>query len=638
MKKQLICILCMLSLIMGVFWTGADQVQAKTEDVEVPGGIYTQDGKGKYTNGSYSNQAESKIPHGSLTIKANIVDTAESDNMVKYGVSNDSVAFSYSYNRKVDVCNDNSKKIGELEIGSKAKKGVLILETSKDGTEWNTSYVKTNLLKEQPAQCNEFYTATDLELASGYYYRVTVAYTYKISDNYRSVKEVYKFYLYNAEAIKADDANAAKQALGTKTKTGKGEKGYTGEEKIENDDWHYGWDIGNFFVSGYTTSITDVNGTPIFLKNQNDKISLWFKLTQDIKKLNNEKKLFIADDKGYDQYFETKKMDLGKGALFIRYTDYENVKHESKVYTNFLEKNAIMGSSQRIQLLGEGDYEVALDYKIENAKKKMLVIPRSPSYYRIYFKFSVRNADSNIRLYDLEDNSKLKTNGFTESGFKMNQNLSRYLDVEVEHEIYNAEKNIFTKDENLKKNAKNGGEYTEEGFYLITAKNRYTDSQTNRIVYVGKNAFLQECAASGMKPDAIVQYVKTELERKEEESKKASEAAEKKKEERAAEESRLAVEESKRQEESERAASESAEATSETSQEESSTMQEMGAKGGNSIKLFVVLGVVIAVVVIAMVIFLEKRKIKKQKEKARNYSGPFMTNLSDSPEEIKKKF
>lgn len=627
---------------MGVFWTEADQVQAKTEDVEVPGGIYTQDGKGKYTNGSYSNQAESKIPHGSLTIKANIVDTAESDNMVKYGVSNDSVAFSYSYNRKIDVCNDNSKKIGELEIGSKAKKGVLILETSKDGTEWNTSYVKTNLLKEQPAQCNEFYTATDLELASGYYYRVTVAHTYKTVDDYKSIKEVYKFYLYNSNAAKADDANAAKQALGTKTKTGKGKNGYTDEEEIKNNDSHYGWDIGNFFVSGYTTSITDTSGTPIFLKNQSDKISLWFKLTQDINKLNEKKSLKIIEDEGYDQYFETKKMDLGKGALFVRYTDYENVKHESKVYTNFLEANAIMGSNQRIQYLGEGDYEVALDYALKDSKKKVLgVFGNNEFYYRIYFKFSVRNADSNIRLYDLEDNSKLKTNGFTESGFKMNQSLSRYLDVEVKHEVYNAEENTFTEDKNLKKNAKNGGEYTDEGFYLIKAKNRYTDSQTNRIVYVGKNAFLQECAASGMKPDEIVQYVKTELERKEEESKKASEAAEKKKEERAAEESRLAAEESKRQEESERAARESAQATSETSQEESSTTQEMGAaKGGNSIKLFVVLGVVIAVVVIAMVIFLEKRKIEKQKEKARNYSGPFMTNLNDdieSIDEIKKK-
>ena len=666
MKKQLMCIVCILSMIFSSLLTGTSQVYAKTEETEVQGGIYTQGGKEKYTGGAYTASGESKIAHGMFKITANIAETNQTVWGMRYGTSSSSVKFSYGYYHDMDIHKDSCKKIGDLKLGTKAGKGVLVLETSKDGNIWQTKYVKTNLLKERPSVCNDFYIASDVELASGYYYRVTVAYTYEQSDVTRSVREQYQFYLYNSAITTADDNNAAKQTLGTKIRTEK--NGYKGEKEIEDDDCHYGWDLGKFFISGYTTSMVDATGTPIFLKNQSDKLSLWFNLAQEIDKLNQKKSLSIVEDEGYDQYFETKKMDLGKGALIIRYTDYENVKHESKVYTNFLEENAILGKNQRIQFLGEGDYEVALDYEVENDKTNIFGLSVFPdySYYRIYFKFSVRNADSNVRLYDVDDKTKLKTNDFTENGFKLNQTLSRYLDVEVKHEVYDAEKNSFTEDKNLMANAKDGGKYIDEGFYLITAKNRYTDSQTNRIVYVGKNKFLQKCAQSGMMPDEIVQYVKTELEKREEESRLAAEAAAKRKEERAAEESRsaeeaskAALEESKRQEESKKAAQESAKAAETTVEEtvkstsaaettqaastslESSTEEQATSKNGNNPwnVIGILVGLVLIVLVIAGIAVLWRRhNIKKQKEAARNYDGPLMTNLSDDPNDIKNKF
>ena len=422
MKKRIMCMMCMLSVIFSLLLIETSHVHAKTEDIQVPGIIYKENGKEKYTGGDYTASEESKISHGMLTINANIDDKFEDMNFAKYGVSNNNVSLSYHYDyNNLDIYKDGCKKIGDLKLGAKAGKGVLVLETSKDRSIWQTKYVKTNLLKERPSVCNDFYTASDVELASGYYYRVTVAYTYKRADGYTSVREQYQFYLYNSAITTADDNNAAKQTLGTKIRTGK--NGYKGEKEIEDDDCHYGWDLGKFFISGYTTSMVDATGTPIFLKNQSDKLSLWFNLAQDIDKLNQKKALSIVEDEGYDQYFETQKMDLGKGALIIRYTDYENVKHESKVYTNFLEENAILGKNQRIQFLGEGDYEVALDYEVENDKRNIFGLSVFPeySYYRIYFKFSVRNADSNVRLYDVDDKTKLKTNDFTENGFKLNQ-------------------------------------------------------------------------------------------------------------------------------------------------------------------------------------------------------------------------
>ena len=215
-------------------------------------------------------------------------------------------------------------------------------------------------------------------------------------------------------------------------------------------------------------------------------------------------------------------------------------------------------------------------------------------------------------------------------------------------------------------NAKDGGKYIDEGFYLITAKNRYTDSQTNRIVYVGKNKFLQKCAQSGMMPDEIVQYVKTELEKREEESRQAAEAAAKRKEERAAEESRsaeeaskAALEESKRQEESKKATQESAKAAETTAEEtakstsaaettqaasaslESSKEEQATSKNGNN--LWNVIGILVFLVLIVLgiagiAVLWRRHNIKKQKEAARNYDGPLMTNLSDDPNDIKNKF
>lgn len=630
MKKRLACIVCMLSMIFSSLLTGTSQVYAKTEEIQVPGLISILDGKGKYTGLTNFKKIDDTVQvHGRFVLKAKIADSNENGGLMEYGL-NSKATFSYYYdNDNEEIYKEDGKKVDTIKTDSKIGKGVLILETSKNNSDWNVSYVKTNLLNELPTEKTSFYTTSDVELASGYYYRVTVACTYKRSDVYTSVKERYKFYLYNSAITKSDDENAAKQTLGTKTKTGK--SGYTGDKEIENNDCHYGWDLGKFFVSGYTTSTVDASGTPIFLKNQSDKISLWFNLAQDIDKLNQKKALSIVEDEGYDQYFETKKMDLGRGALIIRYTDYENVKQESKVYTNFLEENAILGKDQRIQFLGEGDYEVALDYEVKNDKRNIFGLSVLPeySYYRIYFKFSVRNADSNVRLYDVNDNTKLKTNDSTENGFELNQKLSRYLDVEVKHEIYDAEKNSFTEDKNLKTNAKNGGKYTDEGFYLITAKNRYTDSQTNRIVYVGKNAFLQECAQSGMMPDEIVQYVKTELEKKEEESRQAAEAAAKRKEEQAAEESLKAAPES---------AIETTQVES-ISLEESTGQKATSKKGEIPIRLIVVMLCVIGGMCICIRIFLAVRnnRIEKEKEKARNYLGPLMTNLEDDIEDDEDK-
>ena len=152
-------------------------------------------------------------------------------------------------------------------------------------------------------------------------------------------------------------------------------EGYSGTEEITDDDPHYGWKLGNFFVSGFT-SFVDSKDEIVFLKNAGDVVTLWFNLAQNINALNQNDKLTITSDPdGHDQYFQTATTDFGKGMLIIRYTDYENVTHDPVLYRDYLSANAMTGADTRVQLFEEGDYEVALDYEVT---RKQLIPQNAP--------------------------------------------------------------------------------------------------------------------------------------------------------------------------------------------------------------------------------------------------------------------
>lgn len=140
--------------------------------------------------------------------------------------------------------------------------------------------------------------------------------------------------------------------------------------------------LGNFFVSGYTAKTVDSAGDMVFLKNVGDRVTLWFRLNQSIDALNGKDNLSItADTSGYDQQFQTERMNFGRGVLIIRYTDHNNNKSKPTIYTNYLEANVSVGADTKVQLFEEGDYEVALDYEVTEDKLiDAVVITESPSH------------------------------------------------------------------------------------------------------------------------------------------------------------------------------------------------------------------------------------------------------------------
>lgn len=309
------------------------------------------------------------------------------------------------------------------------------------------------------------------------------------------------------EAITPDIS--VKYSLGSKTRVDK-VNGYVGKKEITSKDPHYGWDLGDFFVSGYTTNTKDSNGNPVFLKNVGDKVTLWFNLKYDIDHLNGNDALSIERDaNGFDQYFETKRTDFGKGALIIRHTDHENQKSEPQIYSNYLAAKAKKGADTEVQMFEEGDYEVALDYKIKYDKRKVLgksVLPES-SQYRIFFKFSVRNGNCMVYPFDTKTGSELTNSSITPNGFYLDLAKSRYLKINIKKEVLKEGADGLVEDTRFNRPAKDGEKYTDEGIYTITVKNLYTDQETTKKIYVGTNNILIAHMATGLPVEEIKQQV-----------------------------------------------------------------------------------------------------------------------------------
>lgn len=286
--------------------------------------------------------------------------------------------------------------------------------------------------------------------------------------------------------------------------------GYKNREKISGSDWHFGWSLGQFFVSGHTNEQSDAEGNPVFLKNVGDKIGLSFVLKQDINKLNNDENMVISEDtNGFDEEMSVMKTNFGKGALFVRFTDYQNKTHDTTTYFDFL-TGVTVGADTSIDLFEEGDYEVSLDYEIKNTPRKAFGIEIVPEYcnYKITFKFSVRNGNCMVYPFELKTGAELNNTAIAESGFRLDLAKSRYLDINVKKEVLKEGVEGLVEDTRYNRPAKDGDEYTEEGVYTITAMNKYTSQETVKKIYVGTNKILKAAVINNITVDEVNKKIK----------------------------------------------------------------------------------------------------------------------------------
>lgn len=66
------------------------------------------------------------------------------------------------------------------------------------------------------------------------------------------------------------------------------DNGYSESNSIKEGDPHFGWKLGRFVVSGFTSRAGD--DVSVFLKNSGDQVELSFQLNQNIDSLNGDNK------------------------------------------------------------------------------------------------------------------------------------------------------------------------------------------------------------------------------------------------------------------------------------------------------------------------------------------------------------
>lgn len=304
----------------------------------------------------------------------------------------------------------------------------------------------------------------------------------------------------NGDVPAAPDPNEPRYYLGEVVNTGK-DNGYSEAHRIDSKDPHFGWTLGSFFVSGYTSVYEDENGDPIFIKTLGDQIELWFQLEQDIDCLDGNDALSISEDKnGFDEAFGISKTNFGRGAMVTRHTDYRNAIGTPQLYTDYLSGITASGADTTVQLFEEGDYEVALNYEIKDQSLKVI---DQYSNYRIAFKFSVRNGNCMVYPFDVATGAELTNTAVTENGFYLDLARSRYLDINIKREVLAEGAVGLTEDVRFNRPARDGDQYTDEGIYTITVSNRYTGQETTKQIYVGTNKILMAHMVTGLSVEEV---------------------------------------------------------------------------------------------------------------------------------------
>ena len=271
--------------------------------------------------------------------------------------------------------------------------------------------------------------------------------------------------------------------------TGK-DNGFSQMNAINSNDPHYGWQLGRFYIEGFTDVVVN-NGKITILKNVGDKINFGFILEQNIDCLNGDDTLKIySDEDCTDTYLQVPRQNFERGALFVKKVDYQEKSSYPVEFTNFLE-GITVGANTNITMYEEGDYSVALDYEIQNGRdvfgiKSIFGAPILPSYtdYRYAFDFEIRNSNCMAYPMDLSTSAELYDGDRTPNGFALDLARSKYLVLHVKYsQIVNGRPAVRTNNR-----AQDGDIYNREGIYEISIENPATNRSTDITLFVGNSS------------------------------------------------------------------------------------------------------------------------------------------------------
>lgn len=520
MRKIVSAVFISTVLLILIFWRSGHVVYAKDETINVSGELYEFDEKAEYIFSSDTPVESIKNAGklGAFSISGDIKSIPDVNGFTAYQVQHTDVSdrkedegivkLSYVLGNRLigqeetdwHIVEDKTTKVNGEKLDEKVLSGAIILQTSLDGETWVTDITKTNIADEKSEFESSFYETKGIHQVNGCFYRVAIVYKTekRLPDTklgpitqkhyeYKKYAEIYEFYLIDSLENMGDTISPTatpRKELGKRINTGK-DNGFSenNPEQITDKDPHFGWDIGTFYLNGYTREqMVSGSEEPIFLKTLGDRVTLWFNLKEDINSLNGNDDLCINEDKnGYDQYFGVEKGNFKHGTLIIQFTDFEGRVHEPIIYTDYLAASAKTGANTKVELFEEGDYEVALDYEIKDSSG----IVDSYTNYRISFNFKIRNGNCMVYPFDVATGNELSDKALTENGFKLDLAKSRYLTIDIEREAVREENGRYLLDKRANTAAQEGTSYTTEGIYTFTVKNPSTGDSTTKTIYVG---------------------------------------------------------------------------------------------------------------------------------------------------------
>ena len=529
MTKRLAVILGIIFCVISGFVIYPLSVNAAGENERIIGKTYDLGEKDAYDIALAQDASEEAYR---FWVEGDISDISTKNGFVSYAVNsgNLTIMLDKEYGKELftpdkeedwHIIMDKSKVVDSTELEQDIGSGAIIVQTSKDGKAWINVDTETDFYNKMDFINNRtvigeiqesFYKTTNVQITSGCYYRIIVAYKLKRTVEPSKVLfvkventeekerlEIYEFYAYNPNVNQEEVLDIKDAYCFNEVKRVDSPKGFDNSTAISSEDPHNDWKLGNFYVSGYTDYLKDEDGIPVFLKVPGDKAALWFNLESELDKCNGRTDVKVENiESGSDIYFETPTINnFGRGALIIRKTDKNNNK-ERYIYTNYLEASASVGANTRVDLFEEGDYEVALDYQLHYDKPFVFGTTTTKTLtYRIFFKFKVRNGDISAFLRDVDTNQFITNANVAENGFYIDVANSQYLKLSIKREVLSESLDGLVPDTKGAEVAKEGRYYTDEGIYTVTVKNLATGDSVEKRVYVGNQDILKAHMVTG---------------------------------------------------------------------------------------------------------------------------------------------
>ena len=529
MTKRLAVILGIIFCVISGFVIYPLSVNAAGENERIIGKTYDLGEKDAYDIALAQDASEEAYR---FWVEGDISDISTKNGFVSYAVNsgNLTIMLDKEYGKELftpdkeedwHIIMDKSKVVDSTELEQDIGSGAIIVQTSKDGKAWINVDTETDFYNKMDFINNRtvigeiqesFYKTTNVQITSGCYYRIIVAYKLKRTVEPSKVLfvkventeekerlEIYEFYAYNPNVNQEEVLDIKDAYCFNEVKRVDSPKGFDNSTAISSEDPHNDWKLGNFYVSGYTDYLKDEDGIPVFLKVPGDKAALWFNLESELDKCNGRTDVKVENiESGSDIYFETPTINnFGRGALIIRKTDKNNNK-ERYIYTNYLEASASVGANTRVDLFEEGHYELALDYQLHYDKPFVFGTTTTKTLtYRIFFKFKVRNGDISAFLRDVDTNQFITNANVAENGFYIDVANSQYLKLSIKREVLSESLDGLVPDTKGAEVAKEGRYYTDEGIYTVTVKNLATGDSVEKRVYVGNQDILKAHMVTG---------------------------------------------------------------------------------------------------------------------------------------------